>query len=155
LDVFPSETRLKKDLTPPPRTTSQLDLTPPSETRLKRVLIPPPRITSQLDLKLPSETSSKRDLTPSPPLIPSKIRSKRSNRKPTSHYSSNKETNDYTNFQPIQNIKPIKSEQTAQLEKKMTPFEITETGELTLSPMYKTVSKENQDDEVILDATLE
>lgn len=145
------------DLTVPPKLhskkgpLSQLDLTPSSRT------------ISQLNLAVPSETLYKWDLTritPTSPKLDSKVQSKRSNRQTYSR--NNKETNDYSNFQPIQNMKPVQNVQNAQPEKtgKITKIvETDEVEELTLFPMYRIVKpvlkKERQDDEIILDATLE
>ncbi|POG62062.1 hypothetical protein GLOIN_2v1699196 [Rhizophagus irregularis DAOM 181602=DAOM 197198] len=143
------------DLTSPPKLNSkkgplsQLDLTPSSRT------IP------QLNSTMPSEARYKWDLTrttSTTPKLDSKVQSKRSNRHT---YSRNKETNDYSNFQPVQNIKPVQNVQNAQSEKtgKITKIVETEVEELTLSPMYRIVKpvfkNVRQDDEIILDATLE
>jgi hypothetical protein len=153
---YPTEKNSKKDLLrtklsqpdlkhPP---LSQLDLTSPSKTRSKSVVTISPRT-------VPSETHLK---TRTKSRLDQKIRSKRSN---IYTYSHNKETNDYTNFQPIQNIKPLQNARTVQLEKRTMAVKFAETekaGELTLSPMYsivKPVLKESQDDEIILDASLE
>ncbi|GBC00407.1 hypothetical protein RclHR1_03850005 [Rhizophagus clarus] len=132
----PPESHLKKDIL-----SSRLDSASPPKTVSSRIK-PSMSTIPQLDLTIPSETHLTRTRLKSE----SKVHSKKSNRYT---YSHDKETNDYTNFQPIQNIKPFRN----------TMSSTDKTGELTLSPMYNimkpVLKKESQDDEIILDATLE
>lgn len=137
----PPESHLKKDIS-----LSLLNSASPPKTVPSRIIPSIPSI-PQLDSTTPSETNLTRTRLKSE----LKVRSKKSNRY---NYSHKKETNDYTNFQPIQNIRPSRNTQTVHI---MPATD--ETGELTLSPMYSIVKpvlkKERQDDEIILDASLE